>query len=503
MSAELLIQTLKCFGEAQAALKAALHSPTDRIFVYYVCPFTNLRGIVANGIFPNATAPQNRADLSSQGVQAKRDAEISLWGWKQPKLHECINLFWNPINLTVRAFQRNGLLLEAVSKNPDDAVVCVLEINLERLFESGCAWTVAPQNFARTGFTTFSPEQFTGVAVWDDGTPKCDWKSIFSIVSDSDDELDWPALTRLNGKRSAELIVHLGTNEASTALPFEMVERIVVPPDEIRKINEDQMSFLRSVGKAISRIPAPSLFYPKDELLRAEMEFVKSLSYRRKSDVKVLDRVNAALKDLEQFESARPAVCPSRELFLYPELSDGRHGSLHAVRVMFWSAFLLQHQDESFRRELLPAVLTAAALHDTCRDGNAVDEVHGRLAAEHHKAKIATFLTDPLLGQCLNAIHYHCLPDEQSPVPDLVLQILKDADALDRGRFAAPSYEGGCNVTLFRTETMKLDKYSNIAWMAFRVAQITRHSPVGAKPCADFTRSLSTAVNCLTHKRSS
>ncbi|HXC37295.1 MAG TPA: DarT ssDNA thymidine ADP-ribosyltransferase family protein [Candidatus Acidoferrales bacterium] len=502
MSAELLIQTLKGFGEAQAVLRAVLHSATDRVYVYYICPLTNLRGIVAHGILPNATAPSNRADLSSQGVQAKRGSEIWLCGWKQPKLHECINLFWNPSNLTMRAFQRNGLLLEAVSNNPDDAVICVLEIDLERLLESQCGWTIAPQNFARIEFTSFSPEQFTGAATWPDGTPKFDWKSVFSVASDSDDDLDWLELTRLNGKRSAELIVHFGFAGASAALPFEIVERIILPPDDIRKINQEQLSFLLSTGKPSSRISAPSLFYPKDELLKAEMEFVKSLSYRRKSDVKVLDKLNAALRDLEQFESVRPEVCPSRELYLYPELSDGRHGSLHAVRVMFWSAFLLQHQNENTKRELLPAVLTAAALHDTCRDGNAVDEIHGRLAAEHHKPKIATFLTDPLLAQCLNAIHYHCLPDEQCPAPDLVQQILKDADALDRGRFAAPNYEGGCNVTLFRTEALRLDRYNNIAWMAFRAAQITRHSPVGAKPCADFTRSLSTAVNCLTHKRS-
>src|SRR6266545_1998132 len=280
MSAQLLVQTLRGFGEALAGLRTVLTPATSQLFVYYICPLTNLRGIAAVGILPNAAAPQGRADLSGQSVQAKRKIPVVLPGGKEVNVHECINLFWNPLNLTMRAFQRNGLLREASSKILDDAVVCVLEINLERLvLDARCRWTIAPQNFAGTGFATFSREQFTGAATWDDGTPRCDWRSILSVPSHADRALDRKKQVQLNSKRSAELIVHLGGNPAGTssvALPFDMVDRIIVPADEIRLLTQEQNAFLNSTGKTITRLSSVNgipVYFPKDELLKAERGF--------------------------------------------------------------------------------------------------------------------------------------------------------------------------------------------------------------------------------------
>jgi hypothetical protein len=507
MSAQLLVQTLKGFGDALAGLRAALGSAPDQLFVYYICPLTNLRGIATTGILPNATAPKGRTDLSGQSVQAKRNIEVQLAGWKQVNVHRCINLFWNPLNLTMRAFQRNGLLREASSKNADDAVVCLLEINLERLvLDARCKWTIAPQNFARSPFATFSSEQFTGEAIWEDGTPKCDWKSIFSIPSGADQDLDWQKQAQMNGKRSAELIVHLGENADGTgsiALPFEMVDRIIVPADEVRALTPEQNAFLSSIGKTITRLSSVgglTIYFQKDELLNAEWEFLKSCKLRSKSDPNVMAKLNAALQAIEQFESDHPELCPRRESYLRPELADGYHGLIHAARVMFWCAFLAQHLDEPTKREMAPVVLVAASLHDTCREKD--DETHGQLAVEAHQAKIAAVLTESQLTSCLNAIQYHCIPDEQCLKFDLPLQILKDADALDRGRFAGPNYPKGCDTKFFRTDVLRSgDAYRNIAWMAFRAAQITRFSPVGSRPCADFSHSLCDAINSLPKKR--
>lgn len=509
MSAQLLVHTLKGFGEALAGLRAVLTPAADQLFVYYICPLRNLRGMTATGILPNVSAPEDRADLSGQSVQAKRNIEINFVGWKQANLHQCINLFWNPLNSTMRAFQRNGLLLEASSKNPDDAVVCVLEINLERLvFDPRCKWAIAPQNLARNDFNTFLAEQFTGEAKWDDGTPRCDWKSIFSIESAADRGLEWEEQSRLNGKRSAEFIVHLGDNEEGTssiALPFEMVDRIIVPADQIRKLTDEQNAFLNSTGKVISRLSVVNgipVYFPKEELLKAVNGFLKSLVWRKAKDAQVLEKVNAALNALKAFEKEHLELCPTRENFLRPELAYSRHGSMHAVRVMFWSAFLVQHLNEETRKELIPMALVAASLHDTFREGSQDDQNHGRLSAEAHQARIAGVLTEPrLLTSCLNAIQYHCVPDAECPQFDIALQILKDANALDRGRFAGPNYERGCDTKFFRMDTLKShDPRGNIAWMAFNVAQITKHSPVGSTPCADFIRSLCDVVNNLNQK---
>jgi hypothetical protein len=172
MSAQLLVQTLRGLDAALAGIRTVLAPAPDQLFAYYICPLTNLRQIATAGILPNVSAPPGRTDLSGQGVQARRDVMVLLTGGTYVNVHQCINLFWNPLNWTMRAFQRNGLLRKASSKNPDDAVVCVLEINLERLIlDARCEWTIAPQNLAGTGFTSFSSDHFTGTLTWEDGTP--------------------------------------------------------------------------------------------------------------------------------------------------------------------------------------------------------------------------------------------------------------------------------------------------------------------------------------------
>jgi hypothetical protein len=498
MSASQLLETLKSFGQDMNALRGVLGAPPERLFVYYICPLTNLKQVIGVGILPNATAPQKRADLSGQSVQAKRDVEVLFADGREIGVHQCINLFWNPINWTMRAFQRNGLLSEASSKNPDDAVVCVLEIDLESLLSrDDCYWTVAPQNFAGSGFASFSPDYYTGTVLWEDGTPRCDWRTIFA-TSENDDRL-------VNRKRSAELIVHLGNSadgKSSVPLPFDLVERIIVPADSIRALNPDQQSFLKSVGKPISALSTANgtvIYFPRSELLRAETKFIDSLRNRHKwADSDVLSKLNAAFKAIKDIESKHPRLSPTRNRFLKSELADGHHGSLHAARVMFWSAFILQHYPEGQKNELLPAVLVAASLHDTCRKDGEDDETHGDLAVKAHKDEIAKFLADAQrLQQCLNAIKFHCIPDDRCP-NELALQILKDADALDRGRFGAPNCEGGCNTKLFRTELLKSqDNYKNIAWMAYWAAVITRYSSFGETPCSDFSNALCNAIKSL------
>ncbi|MDB6031414.1 MAG: hypothetical protein JWM16_1752 [Verrucomicrobiales bacterium] len=170
---------------------------------------------------------------------------------------------------------------------------------------------------------------------------------------------------------------------------------------------------------------------------------------------------------------------------------------------MLWSAFLAQHYDEPTKGQTLRIVLLAAALHDTHRSGNSEDETHGQLAAEKFRNEIAASLNDfQSASACLNAIHYHCIPDDKCPNPDIAFQILKDADALDRGRFGVPNRDNGCNTALFRTEVLRSqDSYKNIAWMAYYAAQITRFSLAGATPCSAFSNALCDSVNSLAEDR--
>jgi len=498
MSTQLLIQTMQGMGTWLAELRSSLKTPTDRPCVYYICPLSNLRLIAGSGILPHDSAPHTRTDLSGQSVQARRDLLINLNGGKVANAHQCINLFWNPINWTLRAFQRNGLLREASSNKKDEAVVCILEIDLENLLkETRCEWTIAPKNLAGSGFTNYTSEYFTGDAVWDDGTPKCDWKHIFTTELTSD--------RALNGKRSAELIVYLGggaNGGNSVAVPFDFVARIIVPAADARVLTQEQIDFLRATGKTVtplSKVGSTSIFFPKSELLKAENGFLTSIEQRLKSDPGVLDKINEALKVLETFEKDHLSLCPIRSNYLRDELADGHHGSLHAARVMFWCAFLAQDLDQSSKEGVMSVILIAASLHDTHRLGLGDEATHGQASVDANRAKVAAYFSLPAqLEACLNAIRYHSVPDDQCPDLNLALQILKDSDALERGRFGAPDKEKGCDTKFFRTNTLKLgDPYKNIAWIAFWTASITRYSPVGSTPCTDFSTSLCAAVNSL------
>jgi len=197
-----------------------------------------------------------------------------------------------------------------------------------------------------------------------------------------------------------------------------------------------------------------------------------------------------------QFEKSHPELAPTRGRFLEADLAYGHHGSLHAARVMFWSAFLVQHLPETQQQALLPIVLAAASLHDTRRLDDTEDELHGQTAANAHREALARVLTDPSsLDTCINAIQGHCVPDDKCPNMDMALQILKDTDALDRGRFGAPDKTGGCNTTLFRTPLLKSqDPYRNICWMAYYTAQSSEYTPWGDTPCTDFAKCLAEAV---------
>src|SRR5262245_5977227 len=91
-----------------------------RVCCYYVCPLSTLRKIVEEGIKCRHSLLKC-VDLSSPDVQSRRktvwlgrsDAADRLHRLRDVPIHSCVNLFWNPLNRTFDAFQRNGLLRAA------------------------------------------------------------------------------------------------------------------------------------------------------------------------------------------------------------------------------------------------------------------------------------------------------------------------------------------------------------------------------------------------------
>lgn len=86
------------------------------------------------------------------------------------------------------------------------------------------------------------------------------------------------------------------------------------------------------------------------------------------------------------------------------------------------------------------------------------------------------------MDSCINAVIYHCKDDNECTNKDVVWQLLKDADALDRGRFDHPQGVGnirkgsrGCNVKFLRTDISSPLK-EQLAWSAYWLASITRNT---------------------------
>lgn len=142
-----------------------LKTTTDGVYVYYVTPLSNLNSILSDGgikcreIIENTTT-----DLSSHNVQEKRNISLRLARKTSSKveaierrLHECVNFFWNPLNDTFRAFQRNALVI-----NPDETddvygIVCIIEMKLCSFFQSDkIYWCTSRKNLAADNFCTYA-----------------------------------------------------------------------------------------------------------------------------------------------------------------------------------------------------------------------------------------------------------------------------------------------------------------------------------------------------------
>src|SRR5262249_44353254 len=132
----------------------------------------------------------------------------------------------------------------------------------------------------------------------------------------------------------------------------------------------------------------------------------------------------------------------------------GFHGIGHVVRLMFWARFLLCYE-EAPASNAGDSCLMAALIHDLCRPPGREEKMHGRVAAEQFSEQIRTALGpsgQASVAATINAVTMHCRDDADCPAEqrDTVWRILKDADALERGRFNLPNRPGGCNPTYLR-----------------------------------------------------
>lgn len=470
-------------------LATRLGADQNRLCCYYICPLSNLESIIRDGIMCHDAAPAT-VDLSSGEVQYRRH-EIWLGRstagprFRRVGAHSCVNFFWNPLNWTFSAFQRNALLLRHASSEPTDEMVCVLEVGADSLLQdSGNYWGASGKNVARGGRPYFELANLN-----------FDWQAIFSPKP--------PASTdrKAADSQAAELIVFKGTGSTSEPIPWDNVRRVLIPSR--RTIGREAE---RSLAHPEVTVARSDIFEDERILLKDWREFVSSLDeFRHAVDGAVAEKIEIAFRGLLDF-GARVGT-PHRQPYAFESDSQayGLHGIGHTSRVMFWTRFLLCYEDtpSSSASDLC---LVAALVHDLGRHGNNEDAIHGVTAAARCAHIIRAALdsaSDDSVARVLNAVKMHCRDDADCPVEkrDLVWTVLKDADALDRGRFAWPNRKGGCNQTCLRTNLLRHDDHrGSIMWAAFRLALMTKNMTWSKSPCVDLFERFSSGLRAAVHE---
>jgi len=137
----------------------------------------------------------------------------------------------------------------------------------------------------------------------------------------------------------------------------------------------------------------------------------------------------------------------TKDLF-YPHMINSFHGIAHTARVTLISHVLfdLNGYPESER----VASYIAAIVHDLGKQNDREGSVHGYNSMVLYKDRVSKiFNSQHLAKRVLNAIRYHSVDDLYCPQEvraDPIWKVLKDADAMDRGRF----FGKGCDKSYLR-----------------------------------------------------
>jgi len=224
----------------------------DEINIYYLVSFSNLKSIVTDGgIKCRAMIGHSATDLSGHSVQTRRNMKVRLAQKISlhediiyKNIHECISFFWNPLNKTLFAFQRNSLLRELNIQDNTYGVICILELKLSAFFESDMIyWSTSKENLASYSFSTFHKKDYE----------KFNWQDIFSLKN----------YTNSNPTRSAEFIVFYKNPKLtiSDLIPIRFINRIIVPAQCEAVVKEA----IPSVKNQVFYLSNPKIFQSKKE----------------------------------------------------------------------------------------------------------------------------------------------------------------------------------------------------------------------------------------------
>lgn len=170
------------------------------------------------------------------------------------------------------------------------------------------------------------------------------------------------------------------------------------------------------------------------------------------------------------------------------------HGVDHMARVFILQELICDKLDVQGITVNREAVRWAAMAHDVGRVDDGIDIDHGRRSAIWIKENLSSLMSPEMLDVVTYIVQWHVPPDRDTPVMTLELQILKDADALDRVRL------GDLDIRYLRTDAaMSLVSVAEDLFRSYE--KIESNSPFDAViESAQSIRVVSDDERVLSHK---
>lgn len=478
----------------RASRVAAVDGNPHEVCVYYIAHLHNLAKIATSGgILPKASVEAAHGDLAGQQVQWRRDSVTLTLGPAVPgrrrpigrPLHACVNFFWNPDNLTKWAFQVRALHQAAEQGDPAFGCLCIVEVPISGIISNQeFYWCASDRNLASSyPRQTYRMEDLIGMgSAWP-------WRQIFAVRDRLHNAAEFVAF-RANDN----------TPNVSAPVPAALVRRVLVSRHHL----DIAAAALKGTifEAALHELHNSSIFPAPFRCLHQETQFSQELAALSQFGI-----TSAWLREtFADFRQCRTIAGRDLEPSCFSDeaLAFSQHGIGHVTRVMFWAVFLARWcgVDAKTRRN----VLIAAFLHDLAREGHLPDTNHGDASAgSDFTANLFASIDLPPEDQNIvrNAVRLHCIePHDPAGHGIIAADLLRNADALERGRFGKPRGPGGCDPD--RLNLKIFEEYPGaaevLASIAQRIALFTRYENWSGDTCVQLIQRISSALcTCVHH----
>lgn len=187
----------------------------------------------------------------------------------------------------------------------------------------------------------------------------------------------------------------------------------------------------------------------KSYISKMDKTFLESIQITSNQTLEIEKMINTAIKEN-----------------LYTNTLDFKHDLKHIERVMIYIQWIINEKEKNGERvENQDILKTAALYHDIGKSVNSSNELHGTIGSIEFRKKKQGILSDDCIDKICALIETHAVDDDKIHLLNvsnnelenlqLLSNILKDADALDRNRLNYPAPIGTCDEKKLRTNEAK------------------------------------------------